>query len=114
MYFYEHKLANLISSANDARNITDIDVLVSLSNDLEKGVDLFIYAAHKHIDARGNAGYPHAKVELSLNYHDLFQNQLSAMRLLQNRHDHLSEVKAHKCALDESRQDLSNPIDDAY
>ena len=36
------------------------------------------------------------------------------MKLLQNRHDHLAEVKAHKSALNESRQNLSTLINDAY
>ena len=39
---------------------------------------------------------------------------MSARRLLRNLHDHLSQIKAHKSALDESRKDLSTLIDNAY
>ena len=70
--------------------------------------------ARELIDGRGNAGYPYAKEELRLKYHDLFQNHFSAMRLLQNRYDHLFQVKAHKSVLHESRQDLTTLIDNAY
>ena len=44
----------------------------------------------------------------------MFQRQISARRLLKDRPDYLSQVKAHKSALDESRQNLSNQIDNAY
>ena len=39
---------------------------------------------------------------------------MSAMKLLQNRFNHLSEIKAHKSALDECRKNLTSLIDDAY
>ena len=111
---YEQKLVNLFSSSNEARNSSDPCVLMSLSEDLEVAGDSFVYAARKLIDARGTAGYPYAKEELKLNNLDLFRNQFSVMRLLQNRHINFADINVHKSALDESRQNSSTLIDHAY
>ena len=48
-YAQGHKV--LISSANDARNISDPDILMSLSKNLEKGADEKLDVAHKLIVA---------------------------------------------------------------
>ena len=77
-------------------------------------MDAFTDAARKLIAAQENAGYPKAKEALESKYHDLLQNEFSAMRLLQNRHIHHAEVKVRESALDESRQILSTLIDNAY
>ena len=39
---------------------------------------------------------------------------MNARSLLKDQHDHLSQVKAHKFVLDESRQNLETLIENAY
>ena len=52
---YAQRLKDLILSANDARNSSDPDVLMSLSKKLEQGADELLDVARKFINARGNA-----------------------------------------------------------
>ena len=78
---YAHRLADLISSANDTRNSSGPDVLMSLSQNLEKRADAFLDPARKLSAASENAGYADAKESVKSIYHNLLQNQFSAMRL---------------------------------
>ena len=85
-----------------------------MSENLEQGADELLDVARKLIAASENAGYANAKELVESIYPNRLQNKFIAMRLLQKRHDHLSEVELRKSALDESRQNLSTLIDDAH
>ena len=47
-------------------------------------------------------------------YNYLLQRLVNARSLLKDQHDRLSQAKAHKLALDESRQNLETLIENAY
>ena len=111
--YYVQELLYVISAANEASNSSDSDILMSLSKKLEQAADKLSEVSRKLLAAGESAGCPSAKELVDLMYPNKLQDQVSAMKLVQNRHDHITQVKAQS-ELDESRQNLATLIDNAY
>ena len=84
-----------------------------MSNNLAEAGHAFLNAGYELFDARKRFGYAFSEEPVELIYHDLLQRPMSAGRLLQNRHVHLTQVKAQS-ELDESRQNLATLIDNEH
>ena len=110
---YKQTLVNINESV-EACNSSDLDVLVSLSNDLKEAEQAFLDIGHALFDAHKRFGCVSSEEPVESIYHDMLQRLMSAKRLLKDRNDHLSQVKAHRYALDESRQNLETLIENAY
>ena len=65
------------------------------------------------IAAGENVGCATAEELINLIYHDRLQDHVNALRVLQNRYDHLTQVK-YQSKLDKSRQNLETPVGNAY
>ena len=89
-------------------------MLDSLSNDFEEAGHAFLDTGHSLCDARKRFGYACSEEPVESVYHYLFQRLMIARSLLKDQRDHFSQVKAHKFALDESRQNLETLIENAY
>ena len=83
---YKQTLVTLIESIK-ACNSSDLDVLVSLSNDLEEVGRAFLDTNHALCDACKRFGYARSKEPLESFYHDLLQRLMNAGRMLKDRHD---------------------------
>ena len=92
---YKQTLINLIEFVK-ACNGADLDMLVSLSNDFEEAGQAFLDTGHALCDARKRFGYARSEEPVESIYQFLLQRLINARRLLKDRHDHLSQVKAHK------------------
>ena len=106
-------LVNIVESVESCDG-SQLDGLVSLSNDLEYAAHALSEIGHALCKARKRFGHARAEESLESIYHDLLQRLMNARSLLKAQHDHLSQAKTHKLALDESRQNLETLLEDAY
>ena len=110
---YKQTLVNIIDSV-EACDGSDLDVFSSLSKDFEEAGIAFLNTGYALCDARKRFCYARLEEPVELVYQYLFQTIMNARSLLKDRHDRLSQAKAHKLALDESRKNLETLIENAY
>ena len=78
---YEQRLVNVISFANEERNSSDLDVLMSLSEGLEVAVSEFLDTSHSLIATRKWVVHVCAEESVESIYHYLKQKQCDAVKL---------------------------------
>ena len=110
---WKQTLVILIESV-EACDSSDLDVLDSLSSNFEEAGHAFSDTGHALCDTRKRFGYARSEELVESVYHYLLHRLMNARSLLKDQHDQLSQVKAHKFALDKSRQNLETLIESAY
>ena len=110
---YAHELLDVIFAANKARDSSDSDILMSLSKKLEQTTDKLLEIFRQLIAAGEDAGCESTEELINLMYPNRPQDQVNALRVLQNRYNRLTQVKAQS-ELDKFRQNLETLIENAY
>ena len=75
---------------------------------------MHFYTGQALCDVRKRFGYALSEKPVESIYHEFLQRLKNARSLLKDQHDRLSQAKAHKLALNESRQSLETLIENAY
>ena len=110
---YKQTLVLIIKSVETCDG-SELDVLVSLSSELEDAAQDFLEIGQALCNTRKRFGHARSEESLESIHHDLLQRLTNARSLLKDRYDHLPQFKAKKLALEETRQNLESLLENAH
>jgi len=111
---YAHDLHDVIFAANKVRDSSDSDEIMLMCKKLEQAAFKLLEVSRKLVAAGGGVGCVSAEELINKMYPGRLQDQFNVLSVLRNRYDNLSQAKADKITLNETRQNLEDLLENAH